>query len=280
MEQNSTRAIPSPLPSYLRADGFVGFTVRGAEGRSRIADCMESGASRVRFPNHAGKALEAMLVNVAGGIAGGDRFRVEWHVEDGAEAVMTTSAAERIYRALGAPAKISTSIRCGKNAKAIWLPNDLILYDGAEALRRIDADCAGSSTLLIAETIVLGRTASGETFRTGRLQDRWRIRRDGRLVFAEDLRLDALALDGSANPARQGGHPVLATAFLSAPDIEERLEQARNLLGEDGESECAASAWNGFLVVRGRAKQAEPLRKRLALLWRGLNLFPVPREWG
>ena len=46
------------------------------------------------------------------------------------------------------------------------------------------------ASLLLAEAVVFGRSAMGETVADGAIADRWRIRRGGRLVFAESLRLE------------------------------------------------------------------------------------------
>ena len=89
-----------------RAQGHVALTVtarRGGTGRSRVA---EAGSLRVRFPGACAGAQEAVLVNTAGGIAGGDRLSMAVTLEEHARLVVTTAAAEKIYRTDGPQASI------------------------------------------------------------------------------------------------------------------------------------------------------------------------------
>jgi urease accessory protein len=51
----------------------------------------------------------------------------------------------------------------------------------------------------------------GEAVHDGRLVDRWRVRRDGRLIFAETVRLDGAISEQLAQPAVTGGGIAIAT---------------------------------------------------------------------
>ena len=77
-------------------------------GGSRRQRVHEEGALRVRFPNVASRdALEAVIVNTAGGMTGGDRFDMDIAVGAGAKLTITTAAAEKIYRSLGPDTEIA-----------------------------------------------------------------------------------------------------------------------------------------------------------------------------
>ncbi len=86
---------------------------------------------RVRFPGACAGAPEAVLVNTAGGIAGGDRFAVDLDLEAGARLVVTTAAAEKVYRSLGPDAAFDLTARVGDGAELMWLPQETILFDRA-----------------------------------------------------------------------------------------------------------------------------------------------------
>ena len=63
--------------------------------------------------------------------------------------------------------------------------------------------------LLLAEAVVFGRSGMGEAVEQGALSDRWRVRRDGRLIYAEAVRLDGaiaatLAAAGGRRRRRRG----------------------------------------------------------------------------
>src|SRR5262249_41167144 len=80
-----------------RARGRVALAVEAASGTTRRARVHEQGALRMRFPRPASNALESVLVNTAGGMAGGDRYDVELELRKGAHLMLGTAAAEKVY---------------------------------------------------------------------------------------------------------------------------------------------------------------------------------------
>src|ERR1700744_5348883 len=82
-----------------RATGTVRFDVASVDGVTRRRELHEAGSLRVRFPSPEDSGLSAVLVNTAGGIAGGDRFDIDITSTDDARLTVTTAAAEKIYRA-------------------------------------------------------------------------------------------------------------------------------------------------------------------------------------
>jgi urease accessory protein len=232
----------------------------------------------VRLPRVAGAALEGVLINTAGGVACGDRFEVEALVGPGADLVLATPAAEKVYRSDGATAEIAIQATLEAGAGLAWLPQETILFDTARMRRHFDADLAADARLLVFESVVFGRRAFGEEVASGLFEDRWRIRRTGRVVYADTLRLSGPIARLLDCPAIAAGARALATLLYVAPDAEARLEEARGLLSG---STCASgcSAWNGVLAVRFLAQDVAALR---ASAIRFLEAFrgPLPRVWG
>ena len=107
---------------------------------------------------------------------------------------------------------------------------------------------------------MFGRSAMGETVRHGLLTDHWRLRRDGRLVFAETARLDGPIADRLGESAVRTAAAAIATV-LASPVGEAAVERVRasNFFGEVG-----ISAWNGLAVARLCAKDGAGLRGDLA----------------
>ena len=173
-------------------------------GRTRRTRVHEDGSLRVRFPNAAGDALEAVIVNTGGGMTGGDRFAVEIALGEGASLIAGTAAAEKIYRSTGPDAEMDVKLDVGEGARLAWLPQETILFDRARLSRRIDVDLAESASLLMAEAVVFGRAAMGEAMHEGFFADRWRVRRAGKLVFADSARLDGAMAGKLAAPAVGG----------------------------------------------------------------------------
>ncbi|MGE0753252.1 MAG: urease accessory protein UreD [Variibacter sp.] len=272
----SSAAVAIPL-GQNRATGRIVLAAHAVDGVTRRTRVYEGGSFRVRFPNVAGSACEAVLLNTAGGMAGGDRLDVALTAGAGAHLVFTSAAAEKIYRSLGEDSAVAVRIDASAGATLAWLPQETILFDQARLSRRIDIDLADDASLVMAEAVVFGRMAMGEAVHRGRLIDRWRIRRNGRLIFAETMRLDgaiATTLDLTAVTARA---TAVATLLL-APGTDVQVAQVRDLASDLG-SEIGASAWNDIAVVRLCARSDAALRHDLAAILAALYPQSLPRVW-
>jgi urease accessory protein len=260
-----------------RAQGSVTFDVHQVDGVTRRRQLHESGSLRVRFPSPEAEGLSAMFVNTAGGIAGGDRFDIDITVGEGASLAVTTAAAEKVYRAQGPAADVNIALKAASGAHLSWLPQETILFDRARVLRRIDIDLAEGASLLLCEIVVFGRAAMGERMRRGEFVDRWRLRRGGRLVFAETVRLDGDIGARLAKPAVANGGVAIGTALIVPGDealVERIREVANSLSGEVG-----ISSWNGFAMARFCAQDAARLRADMMAVLGRASATALPRMW-
>jgi urease accessory protein len=262
----------------VRVAGGISLRVEVSRGRSYAADLLERDGYKVRFPR-GGAHPQAVIINTGGGLAGGDCVHQSVALGQGAEATVTTQSAERVYRALGG-SETSLDIRLSldEGARLNWLPQETILFDEARLRRSIEVDMAASSQILLAETIIFGRTAMGESVRTGLLRDRWRIRRGGKLVFAETVRLDGGIADLLAQTPLAGGAHVVATLVAVRQDAVDLLAAARAAL-QGAECEAGASAWGPLLVARALGRSSENVRRLLAAAIPVLTDAPLPRVW-
>ena len=260
-----------------RARGAVSFDVHRKDGATRRRHLHESGSLRVRFPSPETEGLSAVLVNTAGGIAGGDRFDVDIAVREGARLTVTTAAAEKIYRTAGAKSELSIALRAEPHAQLAWLPQETILFDRAGILRKFEIDLAESASLLLCEIVVFGRAAMGERMRQGQFVDRWRMRRGGRLVFAENIRLDGDIGEKLARTAVSKGGIAIATALI-VPGDETLVQRIRELSDTFG-CEVGISSWNGFAMARFCAQDAARLRADMAAVLGRASGSALPRLW-
>lgn len=255
-----------------RAVGRLALTVAHDGRRSRRTRVYEDGPLRARFPN--GSALEAVIINTAGGIAGGDNFAFDIDVGEGAELTVTTAAAEKVYRAIDVPARVDVRLSIAPAGKLIWLPQETILFQGAHLRRTVEIDLHAEASVLFVEALVFGRTAMGETVTDGELFDRWRVRRSGELIFTDALRLEGAVGAALAQGAVAAGHCAVATVLVVPADAA-ALERARGL-GFRGEA--GISAWNGVMLARLVARDGAALRHDLQTLLAALHGSP-PRLW-
>lgn len=279
-------ALPLPvdplLPDYVRASGGVRLRFGRVGERTMRLEVAESGGYRARFPTSHDGRCEAVLINTAGGMAGGDRARTEIALDAGAQAVVTTQAAEKIYRSQGSETRVDTAIAVAAGAELAWLPQETILFCGARLARTLSVDLAAGAAFIACETLYFGRSAMGEVLSHGALRDRWRIRREGRLVFAEDLRLEGTIEETLRRKAVGQGARAVSTVLATAPEAVARLDQIRALLIDDpafADVEAAAGTHDGFLLIRLLGGDAQALRRALVMLLRQVTGRALPRTW-
>lgn len=265
------------VPDYMRDASELRVSFAGAGSATRLDRHYETGSLRLRLPKAQGRC-EAVLINTGGGIAGGDRLSVAMALGPASHVLATSQSAEKVYRAEDRPATIAVRLALGPSARLAWLPQETIIHDGARLSRTLDADLAPDATLTWLEIMVLGRLACGERLSQGALRDRWRIRRGGRLVLAEDVRLDGNIADKLDRPALGGGARAIATLVHIAPQAEQRLAGVRAALAT-ATGAGGASAWNGLLVTRIAGPDPAAVRAAVALVAATVTGDALPRSW-
>ncbi len=217
-----------------------------------------------------------MLINTAGGLTGGDRMAIAAEVDAGSRALLTTQACEKIYRSAACDAWAETKLCVGEGGRLDWLPQDTIIFNGARLRRRLEADLEPGATLLIVEATIFGRAARGETMSSGLFADRWRIRRQGRLAFADDLRFDWADAALLRRPAVLAGAGAMATILFLGDEPERHLAPLRAIIDGAG----GASAWNGKLLARIVCEGGAALRRVvIPALVELLDGAALPKIW-
>ena len=264
-----------------RARGTVRIALAADGATTRLVEAYQAGSAKVRFPRtHRGDALDATLINTAGGVTGGDHLTYAIDVGAAAAGVIATQAAERIYRRSAGVGRIDTTLSVAANGRLDWLPQETIVFDGAALARTMQADVDPSGRLLAVESVVLGRTAMGERATDIHVTDAWRIRRGGELVFADTLRLEGDAAAIMAGGATGNGAVAIATLVLVAPDAEgpccgspRRARRRRRRLRLERNSGCASGRLDRAGASRHshapcRSDRRAAATTRLALLGR------------
>ena len=256
----------APRMQRSAGESRVAFAVR--DGATRLTDLYQRDPCRVLFPDpEPGDPPQAVLVTTSGGIAGGDVLRMAVEVGPGGHAVVATQAAEKIYRAaLGsAPCTIDVTLDIGEGATLDWLPQETIVFEGAQLKRRTVAHVDAGGSLLACEMVVLGRAASGERFTGGLLLDAWSVRRGSKLIWTDTLRIE-------------GETPTGATVIGVWDAPQPRFEKARALLETADEVKAGVTLVNGVMVVRllGEATAVRVAAMGFLRDFRGTRL---PRVW-
>lgn len=270
---------PGPT-RHQRARGELHLSFKPRDGATVLDGLRQDGCLKARFPRpERGAWAGAVLLNTSGGVAGGDRLCTRVQAGPGTRATLAAQAAERFYRALpgAAPAHVRTHLAVRPGAALEWLPQDSILFDRCALDRELHVDLATDAWFVGVEALVFGRAAMGEEVESARLRDLIRVRRAGRLLLHDAIRLDGPVRAVLDRPAVGAGARAAATLVHAAPDAEARLDAVRAALAP---FEAGASAWDGLLVARVVAPDGACLR---AATVAGLAAIrdgrPLPRVW-
>jgi urease accessory protein len=268
-----------------RAEGSCRIVLSGSERGTRVMDVFQRSPIRVLFLRANGAAIqEAVLVNTAGGIAGGDRLESSVTVLANASIAVTSQAAEKVYRALNQPARIATKLRASEGAKLAWLPQETIVFNRARISRETEIEFFSGAEVLALEWLVLGRTAQGEKMAGGHITDSWRVMKDGRLIWADSFRVTDEMFPHLHRKALLSDCKAFATLIYFGPDLEKRLELLRNIASPIA-CHCAPTSVGGLIIVRFAAKDSFDLRVTLLNFLeqfsKGLSPGPfrVPKMW-
>ena len=261
-----------------RALGAAAVSVRtDTAGRTQLVNLRQSGSLKLVFPQTHRKDAEAILVNTAGGITGGDQYKTTADVGAGACLTITTQAAERAYRAQpNEIGRVTTALTVAARGRLNWLPQEMILFDHSALHRRLTIDLAPNAHLLMVEPLVFGRTAMGETLHNITFQDRIRISRDGKPVYHDGVDLHGDATAHLARPAVAKGAGAMASLVCVAPDAATNLPKIRALLPLSAGASMIA---DDILVLRLLATDSFELRRSLVPILNLLTQNTLPTSW-
>lgn len=247
---------------------------------TRLDKLHQLGCARIRFPKPGDDQAEAVLINTAGGLTGGDRL--EWSIAAKAQTqcVVTTQACEKIYRTLGGDAFVTTDIVIDDHASVDWLPQETIIFDHASLKRHLNVKMQKHSRFLAVEPIILGRKAMGENVTIAGIHDRWRIFREEKLIHAEDFRLSGNIQNHTNNIAVLNGNSAFATILYVGPEDDEQLKNKVKKFSQQNDFTTAISIFNGKLTGRILAENGYVLRQKLTAVLSCLRTEnQLPKVW-
>lgn len=273
LHSDSSTAAP-PWQASLR----LGFARDG--GVTRLMRNVHRGPLRVQkalYPEGPG-VCHVLVIHPPGGVVGGDRLEIEFDVADHCRVLATTPGAGKWYRANGRVSQQAVRLRVGAGAALEWLPQETIFYDAACVELEHEVELAADATYLGSEILCFGRRAAGETFTSGSVQQRTRIRQGGRVLWWEQGPITA---QGLASPLGLDRHSVCAT-FLAVGRalpavLQQRLRAADPLIH--------VSQVKSVFVARHIGDDSEAARAAMLRVWQALRPHLlgrpacIPRIW-
>jgi len=285
IDSPSTRLVSWSDKHLQRGKGVCRIAVAGSKDGNKIIDVFQQSPLRVIFPRIDGAAAkEAVLINTGGGIAGGDRLECGVTAMAGASIAVTSQTAERVYRALDQPARILTKLRVDEDAKLAWFPHETMVFNWARFHRQTEVELSSGSELIALEWLIFGRTASGEQMVGGEIRDSWRVKKEGRLIWADSFRISEEVFPHLNRKALLNNYKAIATLISFGPELAKRLDLLREFsLSLD--CRCAVTSVADLIIMRLAAEESWNLKLALRGLLQQLGPefgdgpFRVPRMW-
>lgn len=276
----------SSSDKYLqRAKGLCRIVVGDSERGNEIVDVFQRSPLRVIFPKiGSADVKEAVLINTGGGIAGGDQLQCDVTAMANAAIAITSQTAERVYRALDEPARVLTKLKVTDGARLAWFPQETIIFNWAKLDRETEIEVTSGAELLSLEGLVFGRAAHGEQLIGGQLVDRWRVKCDGRVIWADSFRVGEEVFPHLQRRALLGNCKAISTLIYFGPKLDKRLELLRDI-SRSLDCLCAATSVRGLIIVRLAAETSFDLKLALRTLLQrlgpefGPGPFRLPKMW-
>ena len=268
---------PTGAFAQPRARGTVQLSTKRAATGTVLDGFRQSGSFKCLYPQRRGPALDAVLLNTAGGVTGGDQFDFSAYAASGTTLTLTTQACERAYKAQpGEIGKIKNRLRVDAGARVNWLPQETILFNGSALSRRLKVDLTEGASLLMVEPLVFGRPAMGEDVTDLHFRDRIEIRREGVPLFLDAMAITGNARDHLAKPFIAAGAGAMALVVLVAENAEAHVSALQGTLPATG---GVSLLHKDVLVMRLLAEDSFTLRQTLLPVLQRLNGAPLPRCW-
>jgi urease accessory protein len=252
LRQDPAWYTPSDLPKEVTAfsgsvRGGLGVGAAGKVGLLELHLCRYKEATRVerhyqRVPlyvyrpiylDEARPDMAFIFVQQFGeGLVQGDRYRIDIECAQDAAAHITTQAATNIFCAHQSFATQVVNLRARAGAVLEYLPDPVVPFRGSRLFQRICVTADQEATVILGETLLPGRVARGEAHAYELYWVETEVRRpDGRLLFADVLRLGSGVGEHPKSLGVLGNHDVLASLYVISgqakpADLVARLRRA------------------------------------------------------
>ena len=214
--------------------------------------------------------LHLYLLHPPGGVVGGDHLEIDVDLGAAAHAVITTPAAQKLYRSSGATSLIDTRLLVRSKAALEWLPTETIIFDGAKARTRQRVDVAPDASFIGWEMACFGRPASGITFTRGRVEFGLELRSGGAPILIENLDVAGGSPSLSAPWGFAGCAAFGSLYCVTANDaqLNEACLQINNQCALDSQVRGAMTQLNNCAVLKVQAPRLADIRSALVRAWR------------
>lgn len=277
MKRIADEAVSAPA-AHARWQARLSLGFESDRGTTRLVEREHAGPLRVQKPLYPeGNAVcHAIVIHPPGGVVGGDELDLRARVGAQASALLATPGAAKWYKANGHVSRQNVHLSAGEGATLEWLPQETIFFDAAHVRLDHQVELDREASYIGCEILCFGRTASGESFNTGTVEQRTGIRRDGRLVWFEQGSLEA-GTEAMRSPLGLAGRTVCATLIAVGRQLPGSVIAALREIDAPAGS-FGVTQMKSVVVVRHLGDSSELARRLMMDAWRLLRPALTGRE--
>lgn len=257
-------------------------------GNTALAEISHTGPLRVQKLFHDQDLAHCYVLHPPGGMVSGDDLDCRFRLHPRAKVLITTPASGKLYgsRKNGSMQTTRTVIEVDAGATCAYLPQDTIVFDGANGDLKTQIVVDSSATYFGWEHMVFGRSAGSLPFSSGRLSQCFSVYRDNRLLYRDHLLIDPETL---ASVSGLDGMTSLASGLLVLRQESEETDvvvvSCRKILENFPGKSGVTAIRDGLISIRLLSARAEDTRNALELLWSSVGeqimarTVETPRIW-
>jgi len=221
----------------------------------------------------------SVVLHTAGGIVGGDRLSLDFHLQPNAQALITTATASKIYRSNGLQARQNIQMQVDADACLEWLPQETIVFNGATYRQDLRVELAPGASWLGWEITRFGRSARGERFLQGEWRSHTEIWQQGHPLW-----IDRQWLPGGEeiinSPHGLAGQPIVASLVWVGKAVEPEIVEKARLLWTlaNRQGEAGVTRLISGLLCRYRGSSTAEVRNWFTDVWQLLRLSFLGRD--
>lgn len=265
---------------------FKGTFLRTNE-RTIMGPTSHFGPLRVQRPFYpeGNDLLHVYVLHPPGGLVGGDLLNIELNAKPDSHVLMTTPSAGKLYRnETDLSQGQETRINVAHGASVEYLPQENIVFNGANGDLSTHINIEGDGQFLGWEITTLGRQHGDEPFEQGMLNQSIKIYRDGRPIFLDRMHIhhDDNTLHSLNTLASKTVFGTFVIATQKALDLEDWQHNCNQI---STNYTLAVTQKPGIIIARALGIHTEAVKKALEGIWHSLRPMIlerpacVPRIW-
>lgn len=210
------------------------------------------------------------LQEPTGGVAQGDRHRIDITAKERGRAHVTTQSATKVHSMHSNYAHLDGTLRADADAHLEYLPGPTIVNENARCLQTLSVEVDPTAAVILSDVLVPDGLSGQEPFGFDHYHSRLEARCEGRLICSDAVDLRPAERD-PRDAATVAESEVVGSLYVLAPSecADELSDSVHDRLESFGETHAGVSAlpYDSGIVVRVLGRRSADVTGTMAAAW-------------